>query len=68
MQALKSLYLHILTCFVNPVHSRRNIPAVWKDDNFQLDIMAALHMASVSDRSMIGCFMRNRTISEPSDA
>lgn len=64
MQALKSLYLHILACFVNTVS------AVWKDDNVHRDIMATEHMASVSrasDRSMIGCFQRKRTVSELSD-
>lgn len=61
MQALKSLYLHILACFVNLV------PAVWKDDNVRRDIMATAHMASASDRSVIGCFQRNSMVSEPSD-
>lgn len=64
MQALKSFYLHILACFVNPV------PAVWKDDNVHRDIMAAEHMASVSrasDRSTIGCFQRKWMVSELSD-
>lgn len=42
MQALKSLYLHILACFVNTV------PAVGKDDDVDCDIMAVAHMASVS--------------------
>lgn len=64
MQAHKSLYLHILACFVNPV------AAVWKDDNVHRDIMAAEHMPFVSrasDRSTIGCFQRKRTVSELSD-